>query len=92
MNEVKRCDEMERKIRYFADQVHKMKIELPIDAEKFENEDSLKLDDLEVRVRLCVCSPSSRRLPHGCLWPLVPSLTQFWFPVLVRVRVCAGLV
>lgn len=48
VNELKRCDDMQRKIRYFAEQVHKMKIEVPVDAQKLEREDDLKLDDLEV--------------------------------------------
>jgi len=38
---------MERKIRFFAEQINKMKIEVPINAEKLEDEDSLKLDHLE---------------------------------------------
>lgn len=43
---MKNCDEIERKIRYFAEQVHKLKIELPRNAEKLEDEDSLKLNTM----------------------------------------------
>jgi V-type H+-transporting ATPase subunit a len=48
VNELKRCDEMERKIRYFAEQVTRMKTEVPMDAEKLEDEDSLRIDEMEV--------------------------------------------
>jgi len=47
VNEVKSCDEMLRKIKFFAEQVNKMKIEVPINSQKLEDEDTVDLSQLD---------------------------------------------
>eukprot|EP00698_Gefionella_okellyi_P006161 TRINITY_DN15599_c0_g1_i1.p1 TRINITY_DN15599_c0_g1~~TRINITY_DN15599_c0_g1_i1.p1 ORF type:complete len:847 (-),score=193.78 TRINITY_DN15599_c0_g1_i1:23-2563(-) len=47
VNEVKRCDEMERKIRFFADQIRKLEIHVDINAEFKQDEDHYNLEALE---------------------------------------------
>lgn len=75
VNEVKRCDEMERKLRFFGDQIEKEKTEIESEKQKGRDEIALlRLDDFlnthqpearqvrmdELEVRLVVKSSAYR--------------------------------